>query len=81
MTASILITSAIYDPTENVIIVGFGDVDVFVPKSWFSTRPNGPVPDPYNIKIIDCGQTLALGEYEAAADAILYEFGRNLIEG
>lgn len=33
-------------------------------------------PDPYNIRIIDDGQTLCLGNYEVSCDAILDEFGQ-----
>ena len=80
MTEDILITDAIYNSAENVIVVRFKNTNISVPLSWFSTSTNGPVPDPYNIKIIDYGQTLVLGEYEAAADAIVYEFGKDLIE-
>jgi DNA-binding Xre family transcriptional regulator len=33
-----------------------------------------PAPDPADAEITDWGHTLRMGEYEAAADAILYEF-------
>src|SRR5207247_10051075 len=44
-----------------------------VPLSWFRTRPGGPKPDTADLAITDSGQTVRLGEYEAATDAILYE--------
>jgi len=46
---------------------------LIVPFSWFTPRPNGPKPDFSDVEIIDSGQTLRLGEYEAGADAVLYE--------
>jgi hypothetical protein len=45
-----------------------------VPLAWFRTRPGGPKPDTANLAITDSGQTVRLGEFEAATDAILYEF-------
>ncbi len=35
-----------------------------------------PKPDFTDFEVIDTGQTLRFGEYEAATDAILYEFDR-----
>jgi hypothetical protein len=45
-----------------------------VPLAWFRTRAGGPKPDTADLAIMDSGQTVRLGEYEAATDAILYEF-------
>lgn len=45
-----------------------------VPLAWFRTRAGGPKPDTADLAITDSGQTVRLGEYEAATDAILYEF-------
>jgi hypothetical protein len=45
-----------------------------VPLAWFRARPDGPKPGPTDLAVIDAGQTVRLGEYEAATDAILYEF-------
>jgi hypothetical protein len=43
-----------------------------VPLSMF--RPSGAgLPEPSRLAVTDCGNTVRLGEYEAAADAILYE--------
>lgn len=44
-----------------------------VPFSLFKARLAGPRPDYSDFEIIDSGQTVRLGKYEAAADAILYE--------
>jgi hypothetical protein len=41
---------------------------------WFKLRPKTPRPDFTAFAVTDFGQTIQLGEYEAAADAILYEF-------
>ncbi len=45
-----------------------------VPLARFRTRAGGPKPDTADLAIMDSGQTVRLGEYEAATDAILYEF-------
>jgi len=45
----------------------FGQPPVVAP------RFHGP-PDPKDFDVIDCGQTIRLGDYEAAYDAILYVF-------
>lgn len=45
-----------------------------VPLTWFRPRPGGPRPDTDDLAITDSGQTVRLGDYEAATDAVLYEF-------
>jgi len=66
-----------------------GDLDpLIVPVAWFATRPDGLKPDPARFAIVDGGQTVRLGDYEAATEAILYDFDpafrrrhkKNLIE-
>lgn len=72
---------------ENLMIGGFvnqstqtvtlwrGNLEpLIVPFSAFEISGAGTAPDFQDLSIIDCGQTLKLGEYEAAVDAILYEF-------
>jgi len=44
-----------------------------VPFSAFEKSGDGTEPDFDRFSVIDCGQTVRLGEYEAAVDAILYE--------
>jgi len=44
-----------------------------VPLSMFRPSGTGATPDPSGLTFTDCGNTVRLGEYEAAADAILYE--------
>lgn len=47
---------------------------ILVPCDWFKSNPVCK-PDFNDLEIIDCGQTIRLGKYEAASDAILKEFG------
>ena len=42
--------------------------------TWFTVGPAGPKPNFGQLAFIDGGQTVRLGNYEAAVDAILYEF-------
>lgn len=45
-----------------------------IPFSAFEKSGDGSVPDFEDFSIIDSGQTVKLGQYEAAFDSILYEF-------
>lgn len=45
-----------------------------VPFSAFEKSGDGTEPDFNKFSVIDCGQTVQLGDYEAAVDAILYEY-------
>ena len=45
-----------------------------VPFSAFEKSGTGTKPDFNKFAVIDCGQTVQLGDYEAAVDAILYEY-------
>ena len=70
-----LIKSATYYPEDELIQVVFRDAyTVLVNVNWFTYTNSGPRPDPFNLKIADGGQTLCLGDYEAAADAIREEY-------
>jgi hypothetical protein len=44
-----------------------------VPLWTFRPSGTGATPDPSRLAFADCGNTVRLGDYEAAADAILYE--------
>ncbi len=44
-----------------------------VPFSAFEKSGDGTAPDFNSLLVADCGQTVKLGNYEAAVDAILYE--------
>jgi hypothetical protein len=61
------------DPVSETLTLTRGNLDtVVVPMSKF--RPSGKAtPDPSDFAVEDYGHTVRLGEYEAAADAILYE--------
>jgi hypothetical protein len=62
------------DASCSVILYRGNLEPLVVPLAWFRTRPGGPKPDTARLAITDSGQTVRLGEYEAATDAILYEF-------
>lgn len=49
---------------------------ITVPFSAFEKSGDGIEPDFRRLSMSDCGQTIRLGRYEAAADAVLYEFDR-----
>jgi hypothetical protein len=51
-----------------------GDITAVVaPFSIFPPSGDGTAPDFTRLRLIDYGRTIALGDYEASADAILYE--------
>jgi hypothetical protein len=69
-----LFVAASYDPIGERVILHRGSLETLaIPLSWFASTATGVMPDPI-VRIIDHGQTVALGEYQASADAILYEF-------
>jgi MmyB-like transcription regulator ligand binding domain len=45
-----------------------------VPFGWFRASPGSAKPNFEDFEVMDGGQTVRLGQYEAAVDAILYEF-------
>jgi hypothetical protein len=62
-------------PNDAAAILYRGNLEpLIVPLAWFKARPDGPKPDLDRLAVADFGQTVCLGEYEAATDAILYEF-------
>ena len=51
-----------------------GNIEVIVaPFSLFPRSGDGTAPDFSRLRLTDFGRTIALGDYEASADAILYE--------
>jgi hypothetical protein len=51
-----------------------GDIEAVVaPFAIFAKSGDGTVPDFARLRLTDYGRTVALGAYEASADAILYE--------
>jgi hypothetical protein len=62
-------------PAFKSLVLYRGDLEpLVVPWSWFKARPSGPRPDFAEFEVIDAGQTVRLGDYEAAAEAILYDY-------
>lgn len=60
---------------DRAIVLYRGSLErLAVPTSWFAPSGNGTVPDAQDAEVIDAGRTLRLGSYEAAVEAILYEF-------
>jgi Helix-turn-helix len=69
-----LFLAASYDRMAGHVLLHRGDLRTLaVPLRSFTKAPHGPKPDPTKLRITDHGQTVALGAYEASADAILYE--------
>jgi DNA-binding Xre family transcriptional regulator len=62
------------DQTDRALVLYRGNLEsLVVPLSWFA-RPGGPRADHEDFEVTDFGQTVRLGKFEAAADAILNEF-------
>lgn len=63
------------DAEDKALVLYRGSLErVVVPFLWFRTAPGGSKPKFDEFEVIDNGQTVRLGKYEAATDAILYEF-------
>ncbi len=62
------------DAADRVLVLYRGNLEsLVVPLAWFA-RPGGPRAQIDDFEVTDFGQTVRLGKFEAAADAILYEF-------
>ena len=62
------------DPKAKAITLLRGDVEAMVaPLTIFEKSGDGTAPDFTKLKVMDYGRTIALGNYEVSADAILYE--------
>jgi hypothetical protein len=61
------------------LIRGNNDV-IVVPFSFFNPSGDGTEPDFSRVKLTDYGYTVALGIYEASADAILHEYASDYRE-
>ena len=62
------------DPQMQTLTLVRGDLRrLSLPVSIFPPSGTGEKPDPIRLEFTDCGNTVKLGNYEAAADAILYE--------
>jgi DNA-binding Xre family transcriptional regulator len=63
------------DPASQTITLWRGTLEpLTVPFTAFEKSGDGTKPDFTQFAVTDSGQTIQLGDYEAAADAILYEF-------
>lgn len=61
--------------TQSAVLLYRGNLEpITIPLEWFDSRPGSPDPDVSKFAVTDYGQTVRLGDYEAATDAILYEF-------
>ncbi len=70
-----LFIGGVVDPEDEALILYRGDfTSLLVPLVWFEPRPAVGSPDWARFQVTDYGQTLRMGEYEVAADAILYDF-------
>ena len=65
----------VVDRDDNAVVLFRGNLDrLVVPLAWFKSSGDGTRPDADDFEIIDSGQTIRLGPYEAATSAVLYEF-------
>ncbi|MFO0809044.1 MAG: helix-turn-helix transcriptional regulator [Gemmataceae bacterium] len=68
-----LLLAGATDPVTETVTFVRGNFDVLVvPFSEFGPSGDGIAPDFSNIRVTDYGRTIAFGDYEASADAILY---------
>jgi DNA-binding Xre family transcriptional regulator len=72
--ANLVIGGFVNDATKTITLWRGNLESLTVPFSAFENSGNGTEPDFESFSVIDCGQTVKLGEYEAAVDAILYEY-------
>lgn len=72
----VLFIGGILDHTAQQMILWTGDLATLqVPFSEFEPSGNGVEPDFTRFKVIDYGNTLQFGEYEAAADVLFDNTG------
>jgi hypothetical protein len=70
-----LVIGGIVDHELKTITLWRGSLEpLSVPFSAFTPSGNGVTPDFYQFRVTDYGQTIQLGPYEAATEALLYEF-------
>jgi len=63
------------DSKEKVVVLYRANMElIVVPFSWFTSSRSKVKADFENVRITDYGNTVALGEFEAATDAILFDF-------
>jgi hypothetical protein len=70
-----LCVGGIVDPASGAVVLYRGDLSsLTVPLATFRPSGDGLEPDPGRFAVTDHGQTVAFGDYEAAFDALLYEW-------
>jgi DNA-binding Xre family transcriptional regulator len=72
--ANLFIGGIVNHNTETITFWRGNLESLTVPFSAFERSGDGTEPDFNSFSVIDCGQTVQLGDYEAAVDAILYEY-------
>ena len=72
--ANLLIGGFVNKATQTITLWRGNLESLTVPFSAFEKSGDGTEPDFDAFSVIDCGQTVKLGNYEAAVDAILYEY-------
>jgi DNA-binding Xre family transcriptional regulator len=72
--ANLLIGGFVNEATQTITLWRGNLESLTVPFSAFEKSGDGTEPDFGSFSVIDCGQTVKLGDYEAAVDAILYEY-------
>ncbi len=69
-----LLIGGVWDQEDALLLLYRGNLDsLTVPISWFQGNPVS-TPNPSDLEIVDYGQGVRLGEFEAGTDTILYEF-------
>lgn len=71
--AGLFIAGAVDSASETIALTKGNLKTLAVPFSAFQPSGTGTSPDFNRLRLADCGHTVCLGEYEASADAILYE--------
>ena len=66
---------------REVVLVRGDFSQIVVPFAWFSPTPAGLGPDFDDFEIIDTGETLRFGEYEAPAAAVLGQHDLRMLGG
>ncbi len=67
----------VVDHEDEAVVLYRGNLErLVVPLSWFRASGRGAKPEFDDFEIIDGGQSVRFGDYEAASDAILYDFDR-----
>lgn len=72
--ANLLIGGFVNNTTQMITLWRGNLESLTVPFSAFENSGDGTEPNFNSFSVIDCGQTVKLGEYEAAVDALLYEY-------